>query len=92
MSDLAERLADVVEPGQSSSATPSARTTPTTRRSPSPAERPACVVRPGSTAEVAAVLRLANEPRVPVTARGTGTGLSGACVPGPTRSSCRSSA
>ncbi len=43
--------------------------------------RPAVVVRPADTAEVAAVLRIASEHRVPVTARGTGTGLSGACVP-----------
>jgi glycolate oxidase len=45
--------------------------------------RPAVLVRPADTAEVAAVLRIANEHRVPVTARGTGTGLSGACVPNP---------
>jgi len=42
---------------------------------------PAFLVRPGSTAEVAGVLRIANEHRVPVTARGSGTGLSGAAVP-----------
>mgnify|MGYP001813230271 CR=1 FL=1 len=42
---------------------------------------PAVVVRPRSTAEVAAVLALANELGVPVTARGSGTGLSGAAVP-----------
>jgi glycolate oxidase len=44
-------------------------------------QRPAAVVRPASTDEVAGVLALANEHRVPVTARGSGTGLSGACVP-----------
>ncbi len=42
---------------------------------------PLAVVRPGSTAEVAEVVRLADEARVPVTARGSGTGLSGAAVP-----------
>jgi glycolate oxidase len=42
---------------------------------------PLAVVRPGSTADVAAVLGIANELAVPVTARGAGTGLSGACVP-----------
>lgn len=47
------------------------------------AERPAAVVRPADTAQVASILRLANELRIPVTARGTGTGLSGACVPRP---------
>ncbi|MBK9178020.1 MAG: FAD-binding oxidoreductase [Acidimicrobiales bacterium] len=44
---------------------------------------PAAVVKPASTAEVAAVLRVANELGVPVTARGSGTGLSGACVAAP---------
>lgn len=45
--------------------------------------RPAIVVRPESTAEVATVLRLADDHGVPVTARGSGTGLSGAAVPDP---------
>jgi glycolate oxidase len=44
-------------------------------------ERPAYVVRPASTAAVAGVLRVADEHRIPVTARGSGTGLSGAAVP-----------
>jgi len=44
-------------------------------------EIPAFVVRPGTTAEVAGVLRVADEHRIPVTARGSGTGLSGAAVP-----------
>ncbi|HET6952811.1 MAG TPA: FAD-linked oxidase C-terminal domain-containing protein [Acidimicrobiales bacterium] len=44
---------------------------------------PLAVVLPGTTDEVAAVLRLADERRVPVTARGAGTGLSGACTPRP---------
>jgi glycolate oxidase len=39
------------------------------------------VVRPKTTAEVAAVLRLANDARIPVTARGGATGLCGGCVP-----------
>src|ERR1700712_1813643 len=41
------------------------------------------VGRPGSAAEVAAILRLATAHAVPVTARGSGTGLSGAAVPQP---------
>jgi glycolate dehydrogenase FAD-linked subunit len=45
--------------------------------------RPEFVVRPGDTAEVAAVLRLAGELGLRVTARGSGTGLSGAAIPGP---------
>jgi glycolate oxidase len=43
--------------------------------------RPAAVVKPASTAEVAALLRAADTRRVPVTARGAGTGLAGACIP-----------
>jgi glycolate oxidase len=42
---------------------------------------PAAVVRPASTDEVAGVLKIANEQGVPVTARGAGTGMSGACTP-----------
>ncbi len=45
------------------------------------AERPLAVVRPETTDDVAAVLRWATEHGVPVTARGSGTGLSGACIP-----------
>ncbi|MDZ7676518.1 MAG: FAD-linked oxidase C-terminal domain-containing protein [Acidimicrobiales bacterium] len=44
---------------------------------------PACVVYPRSTAEVAAVLAACDGAGVPVTARGAGTGLSGAAVPDP---------
>jgi len=45
--------------------------------------RPGFVVRPGSTGEVSAVLRIASEHGLAVTARGSGTGLSGAAIPGP---------
>ena len=44
-------------------------------------ETPAFVARPATGAEVAALLRVADEHRIPVTARGSGTGLSGAAVP-----------
>ncbi|MHB8511770.1 MAG: FAD-binding oxidoreductase [Actinomycetota bacterium] len=44
-------------------------------------QRPVVVLRPRSTAEVSAILKIANEHRVPVTARGSGTGLSGAAIP-----------
>jgi glycolate oxidase len=44
---------------------------------------PAYVVRPASAAEVAGVLRAAGETGTPVTARGSGTGLSGSAVPCP---------
>jgi len=42
---------------------------------------PDAVVRPRSTDEVAAILKLANEARIPVTPRGGATGLCGGCVP-----------
>jgi glycolate oxidase len=42
---------------------------------------PAAVVFPASTDEVAAILRSADEHRIPVTPRGSGTGLSGGAVP-----------
>jgi glycolate oxidase len=44
-------------------------------------QRPLAVVSPASTGEVAAVVRLADEHRIPVTARGAGTGMSGGCIP-----------
>ena len=43
--------------------------------------RPRAVVRPGSTDEVAAIVRSAGVEGVPLTPRGSGTGLSGACTP-----------
>ncbi len=46
-------------------------------------QRPAVVVLPGDAAQVAGVLRLAREHRVPVVPRGNGTGLSGGSVPVP---------
>ncbi|MGA8724241.1 MAG: FAD-binding oxidoreductase [Acidimicrobiales bacterium] len=42
---------------------------------------PRAVVRPASTSEVAAVVAAAAARRVPLTPRGSGTGMSGACVP-----------
>jgi glycolate oxidase len=41
---------------------------------------PLAVVRPRSTAEVSAILKVADELHVPVTARGSGTGLSGGAI------------
>ncbi len=43
--------------------------------------RPDAVVLPGSTEQVAAILRLATEHRIPVTPRGAGSNLAAACVP-----------
>ena len=42
---------------------------------------PLALVQPGSTDEVSEVLRVASEHRVPVIARGSGTGLSGGAMP-----------
>ncbi len=44
-------------------------------------QQPAAVVLPETTDEVASILRVANEHGIPVTARGSGTGMSGACLP-----------
>lgn len=46
-----------------------------------PGVRPLAVVRPADTSEVAAIVSWAARHGVVVTARGSGTGLSGACVP-----------
>src|SRR4030067_2708615 len=46
------------------------------------AHDPDLVLRPGTAEEVAAVLRIADAHRVPVTPRGGATGLCGGCVPG----------
>ena len=47
----------------------------------SQATRPAYVVKPADAGEVAEILKAASETGTPVTARGSGTGLSGAAVP-----------
>ena len=47
------------------------------------AQLPLAVVRPADTEAVAAVVTWATAHEVPVTARGSGTGLSGACIPRP---------
>ena len=45
-----------------------------------PPHKPDWLVWPTTTEQVARILGLANQHRIPVTARGSGTGLSGACV------------
>lgn len=42
---------------------------------------PEVVVFPGSTEEIAALVRLANQERIPITPRGAGSGLSGGAIP-----------
>ena len=81
MSDIAERLAAAI--GASNVVTGAAIADDYTHDealTAAPA-RPDVVVRPGSTADVAAILALADAVGIPVTARGSGTGLSGACIP-----------
>ncbi|HVU04153.1 MAG TPA: FAD-binding oxidoreductase [Polyangiaceae bacterium] len=46
-----------------------------------PAGTPDFVVRPTTTEQVARLLRVANQYKIPVTTRGAGTGLSGGCTP-----------
>ena len=45
------------------------------------ARMPEYVVKPGSAAEIAAIMKLANREKIPVTPRGAGSGLSGGAVP-----------
>ena len=45
------------------------------------AQKPAVVVRPGTTEDVAAIVKIAREHGAPLTARGSGTGLCGSCIP-----------
>jgi len=45
------------------------------------AHMPDVVVRPRTTAEIAAIMKLANAEKIPVTPRGAGTGMSGGAVP-----------
>jgi glycolate oxidase len=44
---------------------------------------PMCVVRPAEAAQVAEIVNVARETGTPLTARGSGTGMSGACIPHP---------
>jgi glycolate oxidase len=77
--DVAARLAQVLRPDQVRSG---AGETHLYRRDASNlVGRPAVVCFPESTADVAAVVRVANELGVPFVARGSGTGLAGGAVP-----------
>jgi glycolate oxidase len=81
--DIGDRLASIVEPAHVLTGDAIAEDYGHDEALTVAARRPAAVVRPANTAQVADVLRFANEHRIPVTARGSGTGLSGACVPDP---------
>lgn len=81
MGDIVERLRDIVGPAAVASG--EALAVDDTHDEALTAEPviPLAVVRPSSTDEVSAILRLADQQRVPVVARGSGTGLSGGCRP-----------
>ncbi|MCI3948104.1 MAG: hypothetical protein K0R11_38 [Acidimicrobiales bacterium] len=83
MADLLARLGDVVAPEHVLAGDAASDDYARDESLTVAASTPAAVVRPGATAEVAAVLRVADELRVPVTARGSATGLSGAAIPLP---------
>ena len=80
-SDLAAELADAVGPGHVLPGAEAGDYQKDESLGTTPRE-PAFVVSPSQTAEVAAVLRIAARHGVPVTARGSGTGMSGAAIPG----------
>ncbi|MFA5975432.1 MAG: FAD-binding oxidoreductase [Elusimicrobiota bacterium] len=46
-------------------------------------QNPLAAVRPHNAEEISRILKLANQHKIPVTPRGGGTGLCGACVPSP---------
>ncbi len=81
MADVAEQLGEIVGPGDLLTGDAIGEDYGHDEALTATPETPAFVVRPGSTAEVSALLRVANEHNIPVTARGSGTGLSGAAVP-----------
>ena len=81
MADLLDRLREVVGPAHvlTGDAIPEEYTHDEALTG--VAVRPLAVVRPAGTAEVAGIVRVAAQLSVPVTARGSGTGLSGAATP-----------
>lgn len=81
MADIGTRLGEIVGPDQVLSGDAVGEDYTHDETLTAEPTRPAHVVRPSSAEEVAAVLRLASETGTPVTARGSGTGLSGAATP-----------
>ena len=81
MADLESRLLDVLEPRYLAFGAEVADDYTHDEALTAIPVRPLAVARPGSTADVAAIVRICDELRVPITARGAGTGLSGACIP-----------
>jgi glycolate oxidase len=83
MADTAALLADIVGPEHVLSGDEAGEDYTHDEALTAAPQPPAFVVRPASVADVSDVLRVANEQRVPVTARGSATGLSGAAIPCP---------
>lgn len=81
MADLAARLAEIVGAGNVLSGDAIGDDYAHDETLTATATTPAHVVRPASADEVAAVLALAVETGTPVTARGSGSGLSGSAIP-----------
>lgn len=81
MSGIVEQLSSVVDPGRVLSGEQIAEDYGHDECLTVAAVAPTAVVLPESTAEVAELLRWADAERVPVVARGSGTGLSGAATP-----------
>ena len=81
MSDIVESLADIVGPAAVSAGDAINDDYTHDEALTATAQRPLAVVRPGSTADVARIVELAAATGVALTARGSGTGLSGACIP-----------
>jgi glycolate oxidase len=83
MADIAARLAEIVGDQNVSAGSEIAEDYFTDEGLISVPTAPDAVVRPATTDEVSQVLALCDQERVPVTARGSGTGLSGGAVPLP---------
>jgi glycolate oxidase len=81
MSDIVEALTDVVGPGAVSAGEAIHDDFTHDEALTAIARRPLAVVRPATTAEVVRVVEVAVGAGVPLTARGSGTGLSGGCIP-----------
>ena len=83
MTDVIEVMSGVVGPGQVLTGTDAGDDYTHDECLTVEARTPTAVVMPETTAQVADILRLAQEHAIPVTARGSGTGLSGAATPPP---------
>jgi glycolate oxidase len=81
MADIAERLAELLSPERVLSGDAISDDYAHDEALTAEWRMPDVVVYPSSVAEVADVVRLAGSLDIPVTARGMGTGLSGACIP-----------